>query len=81
VILFVVENNDLHDPVADVFHSRARFIIPIATLLDPYVNDALTGGWKQRIVYPKMSQALLSALKSTPHGLTIVPDFKTFGIK
>jgi hypothetical protein len=73
-IEFVVEHNVLHDPVADVFPSRAHFIIPIATLLDPYANDAFTGGWKQRVVYPKMSQALLSALKSTPHGLTIVPD-------
>jgi hypothetical protein len=42
--------------------------------LDSNANDAFIGGWKQTVIYPKMSRAILSALKSTPHGLMKIPD-------
>jgi hypothetical protein len=73
-IEFVVEHHDLNDPVADVFTARARFTVPILNLLDSNANDAFIGGWKQTVIYPKLSQAILSALKSTPHGLNKIPD-------
>jgi hypothetical protein len=69
-IEFVVGRNDINDPFASVFPARARFTVPLEELLDH--NDEFIFCWKQSGVYPSMSQAILSALKSTPHGLTTI---------
>jgi hypothetical protein len=53
---------------------RARFTVSVTSLLDPVANDVYVGRWKQTEIYPKLSRTIVSALKSTPHGLKTITD-------
>jgi hypothetical protein len=53
---------------------RARFTVSVTSLLDPFANDNYVGRWTQTEIYPKLSRAILCALKSTPHGLKLISN-------
>jgi hypothetical protein len=73
-IEFVMDHSELNDPVAAVLPLRARFTVSVTSLLDPFANDNYVGRWKQTEIYPKLSCAILCALKSTPHGLKLISN-------
>jgi hypothetical protein len=73
-IEFVVDHSELNDPVVVVLPLCARFKFPVTSLLDPSTNDIDVGWWKKTEIYPKLSRAILSAIKSTPHGLKTITN-------
>jgi hypothetical protein len=73
-IEFAVDHSELNDPVAAMLPLRAHFTVSVTSLLDPVAKDVYVGQWKQTEIYPKLSRAILSALKSTPHGLKTITE-------
>jgi hypothetical protein len=72
-IEFAVDHSELNDPVAAMLPLRET-TVSVTSLLDPVAKDVHVGRWKQTEIYPKLSRAILSALKSTPHGLKTITD-------
>jgi hypothetical protein len=66
-IEFVFSHDEIQDSVAKLFQTHTRFSIPVSQL----VTSLPTGGSR---LSPKLSRTILSALKSTPHGLKTITD-------